>query len=131
MLKQLLRSVCFLLVLAACEKTETAKPGPVLTDLPFTKTTTPPNQTQQEGIVSQVKAYCPNSCCKFSKIDVKETATREFDIRLKATVTGEVCLQVIYNVDTTVKVNAATKGKYLLRFYTQQQLFKTDTVQVN
>lgn len=131
MLKPLLRSVCFVLALAGCEKTENTTPGPVLADLQFTKTTTPSNQSQQEGIVSQVKAYGPNLCYKFSKIDIKETATREFDIRLKATVTGDVCAQALYNVDTTVKVNAAAKGKYLLHFYSQQQLFKTDTVQVN
>lgn len=134
MMGKLLRSVYFLLFLAACEKTNTT-PDPVLADLIFVKTTTGIIQPQQGTIVSQAKAYGPDLCYKFSKFDIKETAAREFEIRAKATNAGDkpgtACAQAIYYVDTTCKINAAVKGKYLLHFYNKDQLFKTDTVQVN
>ncbi|MBE7172794.1 MAG: hypothetical protein INR73_19620 [Williamsia sp.] len=104
-------------------------------DLIFEKTNTPVSQTQKEGITSQVKAYGPNLCYRFSNLDIQEIGTREFEIRAKATNAGSkngvACALALYYIDTTIKINATTTGKYLLRFYNKQQLFKTDTVQVN
>ena len=129
MLNKLLLSACLLLVLASCEKKETTAgiPQRAVIDLQIINTTTPATQTQKQDIVSQVRCIEKNGCEKFSTIEIHKTGTNEYEIRAKGTVPNlptadYFCTQVITYKDSTVKVNAATKGKYLLRFYNQQQL---------
>ena len=128
--------VSFIIIIFLNSCTKNKEPDTVLTDLIFISTNTPTAGIQGQDIISIVKCYGPNLCYKFSKFEIIETTLRQFQIKAKATYPNSnkgdiVCLQAIYTVDTTVKINAATKGQYILRFYNPNGLFKSDTVQVN
>ena len=126
-------TVFLVAALIGCSKEATEENGN-LVDLTFTSTNTPQEVSEDDHIVSRVKFYGPNLCYRFVKFDIKETGVREFAIRAKATLPDikELgCAQALYQVDTTVSINAATQGQYILRFYHHNTLFKSDTVQVN
>lgn len=40
-------------------------------------------------------------------------------------------LDVIWNLDTVATVRTTVPGMYVLQFYNENKLFKSDTVQVN
>jgi hypothetical protein len=126
----------FMIFLAAafigCQK-EAVETNDKLVDLVFKSTNTPQEVSKGSNIVSNVKCYGPNLCYQFAEFEIKETSVREFAIRAKATFPERkdaVCAQALYQVDTTVSINAPTPGLYVLRFYHDNSLFKADTVQV-
>jgi hypothetical protein len=108
----------------------------VVVDLTIISTNTPPAATQGHNILSNIKCSGTDLCYKFLRFDIKETGTRQFEIKVKATYPNSkkgdiVCAQAIYYVDTSITINAATKGQYILNFYNNNTLFKADTIQVN
>jgi len=128
------KTVYFLLLilfnLLACDK-------PIESDIRFTElsivqTNTPPTGTINQNIVSTIRVSGPDLCYRFAYFTVNQQQLL-VDIHAIGTYptkpTG--CAQAIYNKDTTLSVPARTAGKYVLRFYNGNQLFKSDTVLVN
>jgi hypothetical protein len=105
-----------------------------LVDLTIISTTTPSTQIAGQEIISAASCRGANLCYKFSKFEIKEITQRQFEIRAKATFPkgkNIVCAEAVYNVDAESRIRTTTAGEYLLQFYNQQVLLKTDTVQVN
>lgn len=102
-------------------------------NLTIIKAETPKTQSLGEDIVSQVTCSAENLCYHFSNFDISETGEREYEIRAIGTYPNypTECLQAIYYKDTTVKINATVKGQYMLHFFNNNVLFKTDTIKVN
>jgi hypothetical protein len=104
-MRKIFLSFLILAILAGCKKNY-YQPDTVLVDLGIIFTMTATTTTQGQEI--KAKGTYPNS----NKADI-------------------VCLQAIYYADTSLKINATTKGQYVLKFYNNNLLFKADTVQVN
>ena len=120
-----------LVIFFGCTKPFKAKESHV--NLNIIETQTPQTQNVGEDIVSQVKCSAENLCYQFTNFQVDETSAREYEIHAIGTYPNHptACMQAIYYKDTTVKINAAVKGQYLLHFLNNNVLFKTDTVEVN
>jgi hypothetical protein len=137
LMRQLFFSFLVLAIFDSCVKNSSEPvPDTILIDMPIISTNTPATQIQGQDIVSNVRIAATNGCVLFSRIDIKEIAIRQFDIRAKATFPyrkdGEIaCTAIYYTVDTTARINTISKGQYILRFYNKNLLFKSDTVQVN
>jgi hypothetical protein len=132
--KDMKRLIAFVIPLLLLSCTKEAEEGNhELRDLIITETSTTPTASLEGSIVSRMKCYGPDLCYRFRQFEIKETSPRQYDIRAKATYPkGNVfCPQALYEVDTTININPATTGQYVLRFYNNNTLFKADTVQVN
>jgi len=126
--------VVFLIFLVGCKKETVATS--TLANLVFTSVNTPVIANQGKDITSKVKFYAPDLCYHFSGFQIKEVAPLQFEISARATypnsLAGDiVCLQVVTYFDTTVNIPTTVKGKYILRYYNSNLLFKADTVAVN
>lgn len=132
-MRQIIIVITFIGSLISCTKPD-KKPDKILVDLQITHTESPISLLKGQDIISKIKCQAPDLCYMFSHIDSKEVSTRQFEIRAKATYPNDpnvFCAQALYTVDTTVKIHPTSKGQYLLRFYKENQLLQTDTVQVN
>ena len=120
-----------IILFAGCTKPLKIDNTPV--NLTIIKTETPQTQKQDENIISQVTCSGENLCYQFTNFVVNQTAQTEYEIRAMGNYPNypTECLQAIYYEDTTVKIDAAVKGQYLLHFINHNTIFKTDTVQVN
>lgn len=125
-----MRHLFFLLLIftvaAGCKKNSN-EPDTVVVDLTIISTTTPTTATQGQNIISNVRCSGPDLCYKFLRMDVKESGTRQFEIKAKATYPNSkkgdiVCAQAIYYVDSSITINATTKGQYILKFYNSNTL---------
>jgi hypothetical protein len=70
----------------------------------------------------------------FEGFDIKETSPRTFSIAAKALYKdwrSDIALQVMMQFDTVATITTTTTGTYVLQFYNDKKLFKSDTVQVN
>ncbi len=108
----------------------------VFVDLWFVSVNTSKNVSAGQDIISQVTCSGSDLCYRFSHFEIKEPYPREFYITAKATYPNPkkgdiVCLQTIYNKDTSVSIPASAAGKYVLHFLNDDEVIKTDTVQVN
>jgi hypothetical protein len=134
-MRQIILSFLILAIFVTCKK-HNNEPDTILVDLTIISTVTPITATLGQDIVSAIKCSAPDLCYKFAKFEVKEMATRQFEIKAKATYPDSkkgdiVCLEAIYYADTLLKINATTKGQYVLNFFNGNLFFKSDTVQVN
>ena len=73
---------------------------------------------------------------KFLNFEIKKVLPKQYDIRAKAFYTNiqyGISLAVVSTFDTTMMLQTTTleSGKYLLKFYSSNQLMQTDTVVVN
>lgn len=120
-----------LLIFSACSKNN--KQENCITDLIIGETTTPSVSTVSAGITSSVKAYGPNLCYSFREVEIKESSEKVFDIRIKGNMPcyPTVCLDAVYEVNPIVKIITPSSGIYILRFYNNNFIFKSDTVAVN
>ncbi len=122
-----------LALLSGCTKDKSYSER-VLIDLDFTITNTPVNQVQSQGIISYVQYYLASSCPEFLTYDIKETATRQYEIRVKGTIpkarNGQLyCDNISKLINDSITIHAPSKGEYKLLFYNSSNiLFKTDTV---
>jgi hypothetical protein len=135
MKRSIITSFCFIFFLLSCKKI-TTEPDTIVVDLSIIAASSPASQIQGQDITSNVRCSGNNLCYKFLKFETKEITARNFEIRAKATYPNAqkgdiVCADAIYNIDTTLKINASVKGQYLLKFYNGSNLFKVDTAQVN
>ncbi|WP_462253295.1 hypothetical protein [Ferruginibacter sp.] len=134
-MRQIFFFFIFFIVLSSCKKT-TYEPDTVIVDISIISTNTPSNQVQGQHIVSNVKCAAPDLCYRFLNFEIKETANRTFEINANGTYTNAkkgdvICAQAVYYKDTTVSIFTPVKGQYILKFYNNKALFKSDTVQVN
>jgi hypothetical protein len=123
------------IALSSCSKT-TYEPDTVIVDLSIVSTNTPSTQVQGQHIVSNIKCSAPDLCYRFLNFEIKETANKIFEISAKGTYPNAkkgdvICAQAIYYKDTTVSILTPVKGQYILKFYNNKAIFKSDTVQVN
>jgi hypothetical protein len=122
-----------ILFLLSCKKAET---DAAYADLFITKAEAPANTTVSEGITVKVQCYGPDLCYTFSHFDIVAPELFQYDIIAKASLPGKpaVCPQAIYKVDTSLTIQTAVKGRYVLRFHSllsSSMPLITDTVQVH
>ena len=104
--------------------------------LPIVSTSTPTRALVGQNIISNVRCELSSisGSVIFQGFDIKETATRQFNLTAKALYKDwntQISMPVIWTLDTTSNINATTTGRYILKFYNSTQLVKSDTVQVN
>lgn len=119
-----------ILLLTACDKP--VESDVQIVDMQISKTTTPATATADQNIVSAVELVAPNSCYGFAYFTVYRQNFL-LDIHAKGTipVRPTMCLDYIRGIDTTLSVPVSSTGTYVLRFYNGDQLFTSDTVEVN
>lgn len=122
--------VVLCILLSACDKP--IETDQHLADLRFVQTNTPRTAAANENVVSSVRVAGPDLCYRFSQFIVNQQQSI-IDIRAKGTYPARpvACATAIYYKDTTVTVTTGHPGTYILRFYNESQLFKSDTVEVN
>jgi hypothetical protein len=108
-------------------------PGQCDTYLVITATRTSASTTISAGINSIIESYGANLCYSFSNTEILEKPGSIFQIRSKGKVVcgNPVCAQALFQVTDSVKIAVSVPGMYYLKFYNDNSLFKTDTVQVN
>jgi hypothetical protein len=118
------------LFIIACDKP--IESDTQFTELSFVQTNTPPNVALNQNIVTSVKVMGPDLCYRFAYFTVNP---QQFLVDIHAIGTyptkPTACATAIYYKDTTLSIQANATGKYVIRFYNGNQLFKADTVQVN
>ena len=105
-------------------------------NLPIVSTSTPTRALVGQNIISNVRCELSSisGSVIFQGFDIKETATRQFNLTAKALYKDwnlQISMPVIWSLDTTSNINATTTGRYILNFYNATQLVKSDTVHVN
>lgn len=125
-------SLFLLLSAFSCNKNDD-NPGQCDTDLVITDTRTPATTTIAAGINSIIESYGANLCYSFSKTEILEQPGKIFHIRSKGKVIcgKPICAQALFQATDSVKITIPASGIYFLKFYNDNNHFKTDTVQVN
>jgi hypothetical protein len=104
-------------------------------NLPIAQTNTPPTAVAGQDIRTNVRCQLPsiNGSIFFQGFNIQETTPRNFAISAKALYKDwtQIGLDVIWNLDTVATVSTTTPGMYVLQFYNEKKLLKSDTVQVN
>lgn len=129
-----MKTVCLLLLtsffIIACDKP--IESDTQFTELSFTQTNTPVAATLGQNILSSVRVSGSDLCYRFAYFTVNQ---QQFLVDIHAIGTYPAkptyCPQALYHKDTTLSIQTNAVGKYVLRFYNGDQLFKSDTVQVN
>ena|SRR5260221_13539002 len=121
----------------ACKKTkDTDRPKSKTDYIPIISANSPTQVTQGQPILSRVKCGFTEyfADITFLNFEIKETSPRQYDIRAKAlynNIMYDYSLPVLMTFDTTLPLQTLTTGKYILRFFSFNQLVEADTVQVN
>lgn len=133
-----MQKVTFLLFILSCLSCNKAsnEPDTVSVNLAIISTNTPRTLSQGQNIISNVRCSGSDLCYSFSHFETTNTDGKIFNISAKGNYPNSkkgdvICLQAIYYKDTTVSISTPSKGQYVLRFYNNNQLSKSDTVQVN
>lgn len=103
--------------------------------LPIVRSNTPPTAIAGQDIQTNVRCQLTsiNGTVLFEGFDIQETTPRTYAISAKAFYKDwtQIGLDVMWNLDTVATVRTTTPGMYVLQFYNEKKLFKSDTVQVN
>jgi hypothetical protein len=104
--------------------------------IPIISANTPRNVSWGQDINSKVKMgfYTYSAELTFLNFEVKEIATRQYDIRATCfynNINYEISLPVVTTFDTTLSIRPTATGQHILRFYSSSQPVQTDTIQVN
>jgi hypothetical protein len=103
--------------------------------LPVVRSNTPLTAIAGQDIRINVRCELTsiNGSVSFEGFDIQETAPQNFAISAKAFYKdwSTIGLDVMWTLDTVATVRTATAGMYVLQFYNEKKLFKSDTVQVN
>jgi hypothetical protein len=130
-------TICiFCLAVSSCKKSVVDRPKSKTDYIPINSTTTPRNIVLGQDISSRVNLgfYSYSADVTFLGFEVKEAASRQYDIRAKGVfdnINYEFSLPVVMTFDTTLSIRTTVSGQHILKFYSSSQLVKTDTVQVN
>ena len=105
-------------------------------NLPIVLINTPITARAGEDIVSKVRCELPSisGTVIFKGFEIREIASRQFNLTAKALYKDwntQIEMPVIWTLDTTASIRAATTGQYILHFYNAALLVKSDTVLVN
>ena len=104
-------------------------------NLPIAQTNTPLTAIAGQDIRTNVRCQLTSISGNifFEGFDIQETSPRTYAISAKALYKDwtQIGLAVIWNFDTVATVRTTTPGMYILQFYNEKKLFKSDTVQVN
>ncbi len=105
-------------------------------NLPIVFTISPTTAIAGQNIISNFRCELSslNGSVTFQGFDIKEVATRQFNINAKAFYkdwNSQIGMPVMWTLDTTLNIKTTIAGKYILNFYNSDKLFKSDTVQVN
>lgn len=123
-------SIVFLLPGFQCYKNP---PDDCLRDLVFTEVQTPASVAAGSPIISSIKSSGADLCYMFAYADIRRVRDNEYEVRARAyyPCTPANCPQAIYNSDTTAIINTVSPGQYILKFFSENTLFQSDTVIVN
>lgn len=129
-----MKTISFFVLIAAllfaCDKP--IESDTQFTELSFVQTNTPASVTVNQKIVSAVKVAAPDLCYRFAYFTVNQ---QQFLVDVHAIgdypTKANGCAQAIYYKDTSLSITPTAVGKYVLRFYNGNQIFKSDTVNVN
>lgn len=102
-------------------------------DLIIHQTNTAAHIPLGQPITSSV-AYYYGPCDGLKGIEITPSSGTTFEIRIKGYRQPEgviACADVIFSKDTTLSIPVTSKGQYILKFYNRNEVFKSDTVQVN
>lgn len=103
--------------------------------IPIVRSNTPPTAITGQDIQTNVRCELTaiNGNVTFEGFDIQETTPRNFTISAKAFYKDwtQIGLAIMWTMDTVVTVRTSTPGMYVLQFYNEKKLFKSDTVQVN
>ena len=126
-----LMTLSFIFILLGCNKEEDNRDLNEVS-LTFTRIQTPGAVSFPQNIVSTVRVSGSDLCYRFTHFNIKHPKANVYEVYAKGAYPAKptMCPQAIYNKDTTVQIQPAAPGQYILRFY-NQGLYKTDTVQVN
>jgi hypothetical protein len=129
-----MKTFCILLImlaLTACDRPV----GDVLKMFFFIveKTTTPRTTTIAQGISSNITVSGSDLCYRFHHFDISQRFLFGYEIHARGTYPSKAtaCPLAIYSKDTVLQLYPSSAGQYLLKFYQEDVLIKTDTVQVN
>lgn len=104
-------------------------------DLPIVQTNTPPTAVAGQDIQTNVRCELTaiNGNVTFEGFDIQETTPRTYTISAKAYYKDwtQIGLAIMWTMDTVITVRTSIPGMYVLQFYNEKKLFKSDTVQVN
>ena len=130
-------AVIAFLSLSACTKTQN-QPTSKTDYVAIISARSPLTVAQGQPIISIVKMgfYEHSADIKFLNFEIKNVLPKQYDIHAKAFYTNiqyGIPLPVVSTFDTTMMLQTTTleSGKYLLKFYSSNQLMQTDTVVVN
>ncbi len=124
---------------ASCLKTESLPPAERLY-VPITITGVAPIPDAEVGdtVSTNISVQAPNLCYKLEGFDVRSSSlgVNQFEVQAIASVPNPqradtTCPTGIYAKDSTFKFKVSTGGRYILRYYNNQQLFRADTFEVN
>ena len=125
------------LSLSACTKIQD-QPTSKIDYVPIISARSPLTVALGQPIISIVKMgfYEHSADIKFLNFEIKKVLPKQYDIRAKAfykNIQYGISLPVVSTFDTTMMLQTTTleSGKYLLKFYSSNQLMQTDTVVVN
>lgn len=123
------------LALTFCKKQDDPVKRTFTGNLPIAKTNTPLTAIAGQDIRTNIRCQLPsiNGSIIFEGFDIQETSPRTFAISANALYKNwtQMGLDVIWNLDTVATVRTTVPGMYVLQFYNEKKLFKSDTVQVN
>jgi hypothetical protein len=123
------------LALLSCNKNNEPVNKTFYGELPIVQTNTPATTIAGQDIQSNIRCQLPsiNGTISFEGFDIQETTPRTYAISAKAFYKdwSQIGIDVIWNLDTVATVRTSTPGRYVLQFYNEKKLFKSDTVQVN
>ena len=105
-------------------------------NLPIVSTISPTTAIAGQNIISNVRSELSSlsGSVTFQGFNIKEVATRQFNINAKAFYKDwhtQIGMPVMWTLDTTLIIKTTVAGKYILHFYNSDKIFKSDTVQVN
>jgi len=125
----------FCLAVSSCKKSAD-RPKSNTNYIPINSANTPHIIAFGQDIKSRVNLgfYSYRADVTFLGFEVKEAASRQYDIRAKGffdNINYEFSLPVVMTFDTTLSIRPTASGQHILRFYSSSQLVQTDTVQVN
>jgi hypothetical protein len=123
------------LALSFCNKQEDPVKRTFSGHLPIVRSNTPATAIAGQDIRTNIRCQLPsiNGTIIFEGFNIQETTPRTYTISAKALYKNwtQVGIDVLWNLDTIATVSTSTPGMYVLQFYNEKNLFKSDTVQVN
>lgn len=121
----------------SCSKTEVVNQPKSKTDYyPILSAISPKTALAGDSIISKVRCgfYEYFADISFLGFEIEEPASNQFNIKAKASyknINYNISLPVVMIADQRLALPTPSTGRYILKFYSLDNLVQTDTVQVN